>query len=93
MSAAIQLSLSTVKFLVGDVELQKEAMCWADAVLPSPYLTLSQNWKVPARQDWKKNCGSASQVMNFIQSLTFPWTILLGVQVLPEKGLELSFLL
>lgn len=31
MSAAIQLSLSTVKFLVGDVELQKEAMCWADA--------------------------------------------------------------
>lgn len=43
MSAAIQLSLSTVKFLVGDVELQKEAMCWADAVtacagkpLPSP---------------------------------------------------------
>lgn len=31
MSAAIQLSLSTVKFLVVDVELQKEAMCWADA--------------------------------------------------------------
>lgn len=62
-------------------------------VLPSPYLALSQYWKVPARQDWKKHCGSASQVMNFIQSLTFPWTILLGVQVLPEKGLELSFLL
>lgn len=45
MSAAIQLSLSTVKFLVGDVELQKEAMCWADAVtacagkpLPFPVL-------------------------------------------------------
>lgn len=54
----------------GDVELQKEAVCWTDAAAacagrPLPCLTpvFPQYWKTPARQDWQKHCGSASRMM------------------------------
>lgn len=37
--------------------------------------------------------GKHQPEQNFVQSLTFPWSILLVVQVLPEEGLKFSFLL
>lgn len=98
VSAAIQLSLNTVKSVVGNVELQKEAMFWADAAAACAgrhhglIPVLPQYWKIPARQDWKRHCGSASQMMG-LPSVPLPWIILLGVQVLLEEGLKFSFLL
>lgn len=97
MSAAIQLSLSTVKSVVGYVELKKEAMCWADAAAacagsPLPCST-------PVLENTSQNrtgigtLGLHHKWWDFVQSLTFPWSIVLVVQVLPEEGLKFSFLL
>lgn len=52
--------------------------------LPCLSLLLFQCWQTPARHDFQKRYGFASQMMSLASVPYFPWSILLVVQVLPE---------